>query len=135
MADGSGDGNIVKLKEIRDTRRQPLDPDAPVPGSEDALALEFSDQHAAELRWCNPWHKWLRWEGGAWRLVQTLWIFNRVRIIAREHARLLQDKRLGKDATVTAIERLARNDPRHDTSEDAWDSNSEFMNTPVDEKE
>lgn len=38
MPDGS-DSNIVKLKEIRDTPRTPLDPDAAVPGSEDALPI------------------------------------------------------------------------------------------------
>jgi hypothetical protein len=93
MADGN-DENIVRLKGIRDTPRPPLDPDAAMPGSEDALALEFAEQHAAKLRWCNPWGAWLQWDAGAWQLIKTRFVFHLVRVIARKHAALLDDKRL-----------------------------------------
>jgi hypothetical protein len=129
MADGN-DENIVRLKGIRDTPRPPLDPDAAMPGSEDALALEFADQHAAKLRWCNPWGAWLQWDAGAWQLIKTRFVFHLVRVIARKHAALLDDKRLARDVTQAAIERMARNDPRHDTRDDAWDRDQETISTP-----
>jgi hypothetical protein len=52
-----------------------------------------------------------------------------VRKIAREYAKHHEDKKLGKDAATAAIERAARNDPRHDTPAEVWDADLGFFNT------
>src|SRR4051794_19725617 len=99
MPDGLDD-NVIRLSKARSN---PTPDDDDLAASEDALALEFSDQHGAVLRWCNPWHKWLRWHRGTWQIEQTLWVFNQVRIIARAAAERLNEKRLRRDATIAAI--------------------------------
>jgi putative DNA primase/helicase len=130
--------NIARLAEEqkrRDERKKKTaGPDAALPGTEDEVALAFADRHAAELRYVNSWHKWLRWSGAHWRLVETLWVFHQVRLVAREYAKLHDGKKLGKDATTAAVERIARNDPRHDTAADAWDVDGDIVNTPNEER-
>jgi hypothetical protein len=64
------------------------------------------------------------------QLIKTRFVFHLVRVIARKHAALLDDKRLARDVTQAAIERMARNDPRHDTRDDAWDRDQETISTP-----
>jgi hypothetical protein len=97
-------------------------------GTEDAVAFEFSSRHATSLRYVNLWHRWLRWDGARWLRVDDLSVFHKVRLVAREFAKMWDDKRLGKDAATAAIERTARNDPRHDTPADAWDADLETFN-------
>ena len=127
MPDGLDD-NVIRLSQARAKSI----PDDDLAATEDALALEFSEQHGAALRWCSPWHKWLRWHAGTWQIEQTLWVSNQVRIIARAAAERLNEKRLRRDATIAAIEHLARSDPRHDTKPDAWDVDDEIMSSPED---
>jgi putative DNA primase/helicase len=117
--------NIIRLAAATPA---PLPPDAALPQTEDEAALEFSSRHAEELRYVNAWHKWMRWRGARWLVVETLWVFHEVRLITRELAKLYKDRKLGKDAATAAVERLARNDPRHDTPSDAWDLDLQFFN-------
>ena len=37
--------------------------DGRVPFSEDDLANRFSTEHANDLRYCEAWKCWLRWDG------------------------------------------------------------------------
>jgi hypothetical protein len=99
-------------------------------GTEDEIALEFSRRHAETLRHVNLWHRWLQWINGHWRTVETLWVFHEVRLVTREFAKIYDDKNLGKDAVIAAIERCARNDPRHDRPSNVWDLDLMFFNTP-----
>ena len=99
-------------------------------GTEDEVALEFSNRHTTELRHVNLWHRWLRWDGVGWRHIDDLSVFHRVRVVAREFAKRDNDKKLGRDAAVAAVERLARNDPRHDRSSGIWDLDHEWFATP-----
>jgi putative DNA primase/helicase len=131
MPDGQPpDDPIIRLEQVRKQKRAPQDnnPEAALDGTEDAVALEFSRRLAEQLRYVNPWRKWLRWDGARWFVVETLWVFHQVRLIAREYAKIHNDKKLGKDAATAAIERCARNDPKHDTPSDVWDLNYAFFN-------
>jgi len=71
--------------------------------------------------------------GSYWQRIEDLRVFHSVRLIAREFAKLHNDKKLGKDAATAAIERIARNDRRHDTPSDAWDTDPAFFSTPTKE--
>jgi putative DNA primase/helicase len=133
MPDGQPpDDPIIRLEQVRKQKQAPKgnDPDAALEGTEDEVALEFSRRHAKQLRYVNLWHKWLQWNSARWELVETLWVFHQVRLVAREYAKLHDDTKLGKDAATAAIERTARNDRRHDTPSDAWDIDPRLFNTP-----
>jgi putative DNA primase/helicase len=125
---------IVQLRrQVR--KSKPAQPQgeaaAPLSDTEDEAAVAFSNRHAEELRYVNAWHKWLRWSSHShWRIIETLWVFHQVRIVAREFANFYEDKKLGKDAATAAIERSARNDPRHDAAAEAWDTGDDIFNNP-----
>ena len=134
MPDGQlPDDPIVRLSQVREKKRQPTgsdaDPSAALEGTEDEVALEFSRRHP-ELRYVNLWHRWLRWEGALWRRIEDLCIFHEVRLVAREYAKLHGDKKLSKDAATAAIERIARNDRRHDTLPEVWNIDPQHFSMP-----
>ncbi len=43
--------------------------------TEDALALEFTRQHGADLRFVAAWGKWLQWDGRRWDFDLTIHAF------------------------------------------------------------
>ena len=127
------DDPIVQLAEIRGRgKAQPpsADPDEALSGTEDEVALEFSRQNAETLRYVKLWNSWIRWDRTVWQRVNDLSVFHIIRRLARQYAKLYQDKKLGRDAATAAIERTARNDPRHDRLPEIFDGNLEQLGTP-----
>jgi len=104
--------------------------------SDDALALEFADRHAEDLRFVATWNKWLFWDCGHWRFEETLraWDF------AREVCRAAADDcgkikagtapSIASAKTVAAVERMARSDRRIAATIDQWDNDPWLLNTP-----
>jgi putative DNA primase/helicase len=52
--------------------------------SEDWLALNFTERHRNDLRYCAAWNKWLQWDGTRWRPDATKEIFDLIRKICRD---------------------------------------------------
>lgn len=101
--------------------------------SDDCLALDFTDQHVGELRHCEEWGKWLRWDGIRWKQDKTSGAYNLVRLHLRRvgSGMHLQDARKILSAkTVAAVERMAKTDPRIATAADIWDPDPWLLNTP-----
>ena len=100
--------------------------------SEDALAQRFAEVHAADMRYVALWGQWLIFDGKVWRRDDTLHAFTRARRICRDAAAqdLTRAKTLLSAATVAAVERLARSDPRLAASADQWDRDIWLLNTP-----
>ena len=100
--------------------------------SEDALAQRFAETYAADMRYVALWGKWLIFDGKVWRRDDTLHAFTRARRICRDAAAqdLARAKTLRSAATVAAVERLARSDPRLVASADQWDRDIWLLNTP-----
>lgn len=103
-------------------------------GSEEALALQFSSEHADTLRFVAKWGKWLIWDSKCWRVDETLAVFNRVRATCRAAASTEQRSpaaaiRLASGGTVAAVERLARADRRHAATHEQWDADPWLLNT------
>ncbi|HWK33955.1 MAG TPA: phage/plasmid primase, P4 family [Hyphomicrobium sp.] len=102
--------------------------------SDDALALDFAERHAAELRYVAAWGKWLRWDGHRWDVDSTLQSFDMARKLCREAAATCNEPRISKAIvsapTVAAVERLARSDRRLAATADVWDTDPWVLNTP-----
>lgn len=102
--------------------------------SEDALAEAFSRRHAADWRHVAHWGRWLGWTGTVWRIDETRAVRQLVRLVCREAAlavdRPREARRLASAATIAAVERIARSDPRHAASVDEWDPDPQSLNTP-----
>jgi putative DNA primase/helicase len=102
-------------------------------GSDEALALRFTERHATELRFVDSWSRWLIWDGVRWVTDKTLHAFDLARAVCREAAGEDDGKRatvLASAKTVAAIERLARADRRHAATVDQWDADPWLLNTP-----
>src|SRR5436190_7342983 len=77
--------------------------------SDDALALEFTERHAHELRYVAKWGTWLHWDRTRWKFEDTLKAFDLARAVAREFANACADDRtkpkIASAKTVAAVER------------------------------
>jgi putative DNA primase/helicase len=103
----------------------------PPPFSEEELALDFAETHAADLRHVAAWGKWLHWTGSKWMLDDTLYAFDQARKICRAAAAACNSKMrrsLASAKTVAAIERLAKADRRIAATVEQWDADRFRLN-------
>jgi putative DNA primase/helicase len=101
--------------------------------SEDALALEFAERYADDLRYVAEWSKWFRWDGKRWAPDKTRHIFDLARKICRKSAAQCNDKSnkgLASAKAVAAVERLAQCDRQLAATIDQWDADPWLLNTP-----
>ena len=106
--------------------------DGRVPFSEDDLAHRFSTEHADDLRYCEDWKCWLRWDGSRWARTGTERVFGLARETCRRAAALCNQpsRKIASAATAAAVERLARSDLRHYAETAAeWDADPSLLNT------
>lgn len=102
--------------------------------SDEALALRFADNHAADLRYVAFWSRWFRYDGRVWHSDNTLFAFDAVRRVCREAAAECDLQRMARAVasakTVAAVERLAKADRRLAAPHDLWDRDDWILNTP-----
>ncbi|WP_175478611.1 phage/plasmid primase, P4 family [Bauldia litoralis] len=105
---------------------------APPEGSQDALAESFSGLNASGWKYVSVWGKWLRWSGNRWCDDEAREVQHVIRIMCRAIAAEAKSgqKSMTSASTVTAVERLARSDPRHARRPDDWDHDPWLLNTP-----
>jgi len=105
--------------------------------SDEALALRFAQVHADDLRYVDPWNKWLLWDGRRWAYDETRRAFDFARAQVRATAAECETKtnsklpaQIASAKTVAATLSLARADRRLAATIDQWDSEPWFLNTP-----
>jgi putative DNA primase/helicase len=102
--------------------------------SDEALALQFANRHAGDLRFVAAWNKWLVWDGKHWEFEETLRAWDFAREICREAAAQCNKAKLApaiaSAKTIYAVERLARSDRRLAAVIDQWDADPWLLNTP-----
>lgn len=117
---------------------EPPGPDARPPEfSDEALALRFAAAHTQDLRYVEPWKRWLEWDGTRWRIEETLRALDLARALCRQASAEAKAQRKAKIAaavaskkTVAAVESLARADRRLAATTGQWDRNPDLLNTP-----
>ena len=102
--------------------------------SDDALALEFTNRHKADLRYVAAWGRWLIWDGWRWDFDETVNVFDLARAVCREAAaecnKAGSARILASAKTRAAVENLARGDRKHAATVDQWDGDPWLLNTP-----
>jgi len=102
--------------------------------SDEALALQFADRHARDLRFVAAWNKWFVWNGQHWQFEDTLRAWDFARQVCREAAAQCNKSKtasaIASAKTVYAVERLARSDRRLAATIDQWDADPWQLNTP-----
>lgn len=110
------------------------DSDATVWGTEDALAVNFTQRYQLDWRYVASWGKWLMWDGQRWRAEETLAATDLIRHVCRHEAvrakTIKVAAKLAASSTVGGVERLARSDRRHAATADEWDADIWLLNTP-----
>jgi len=104
-------------------------------GSDDALALSFTQRYQHDWRFVAAWGKWLVWDGQRWRSEDTLAASDLVRQVCRFAALQSSSPRtaskLAASSTIGGVERLARSDRRHAGTTQQWDADVWALNTPA----
>ena len=102
--------------------------------TEDGLASSFTKGFGPDWRYCPAWGKWLGWSAGRWQEDRRLTVMHLARQLARAASRYgkseRQVTRLASASSIAALERLARNDPKHATVPEAFDADAWLLNTP-----
>jgi putative DNA primase/helicase len=86
----------------------------PTPGSDDALAAAFVDQHGDDWVFVPAWNKWLVWTGTHWSEDATRLVLELVRQVCRSEAapaKATDARRISSARTIAAVERIAASDP------------------------
>ena len=102
--------------------------------TEDGLANAFTRRYGADWLYCADWGKWLVWNNVRWNMDKSLYVNFLSRTICRAasfkatSARL--KARLASSSTISAVERIARSDPRHASLVEQWDADPWLLNTP-----
>ncbi|MGZ8408131.1 MAG: phage/plasmid primase, P4 family [Caulobacteraceae bacterium] len=110
------------------------------PYSDEALTLAFTGHYVDELRYCDLFGGWWRWQDGRWRQDVVRGVFSLARRLCRDTAAEVlaggmkgADRianQIGSAKTVAAVVNLARADPRHATAPEEWDHDPWALNTP-----
>jgi putative DNA primase/helicase len=102
--------------------------------TEDGLAAAFTRRYGEDWRYCAQWGKWLVWVEVRWNHDQVLFVSHLARGICRAASLRAGSPRLkGKlasSATISAVEKIARCDPKHASRAEEWDADVLALNTP-----
>ena len=108
--------------------------DIPAEFSDECLALRFTAQYGAMLRYVAGWGKWMQWTGKVWRADGTLHVFDLARGVCRQASAEATNVKVASIVasakTVAAVERLAKADRQHAATVDQWDADPWLLNTP-----
>lgn len=127
-----------RLEEIlqgisRMTMVASLADDAAPSFSEEALALQFAELHADDLRYVAMWNKWLMWGETRWVADETRKAFNEARNLCRGAAAAINKPREAKSIasakTRAAVVSLSGEDRRLAATADQWDADPGAFNT------
>lgn len=102
--------------------------------TEDGLSTTFTRHYGENWRYCALWGKWLVWTGVRWNADQVLFVAHLARGICRTASIKADSPRLtaklASSATISAVERIARSDPKHASTAEEWDADIWALNTP-----
>ncbi len=98
--------------------------------SEDGIALIFAEKYE-NFRWVQQWGRWYSWDGKVWLKDEKLQVYSNARALIRSLAIGSDNaaKQLKKASTVSAVERMARSDPKLIATVDQWDTDIFLLNT------
>lgn len=102
--------------------------------TENGLATLLTHRYHEDWLYCQPWKKWLFWNGKRWEIDTALHIFHLARGLCCEAAsnsdKATLKNRLSSYATIAAVVKIAASDPQHVAAVDEWDLDIWALNTP-----
>ena len=110
-----------------------IDPREDGPITEDRIALAFTAQHGDTMRFDHDAGRWYEWQSDHWKPDPTSRAFSYCRDLARrasDHAHVNDLKQVRKAAFSGGVEKMARTDPAHAVTQDAWDGDPWLLGCP-----
>ena len=108
-------------------------PEAASWGTEDGLAAIFTRRFSKDWRYVAAWGRWLTWTGRRWNEDLVLYVQHLIRGICRSAAARADSPRLkaklASASTISAVERIARTEPKHASTVEEWDADIWLLNT------
>ena len=102
-------------------------------GTEDGLAAAFTRRFSKDWRYVAAWGRWLTWTGRRWNEDLVLYVQHLIRGICRSAAARADSPRLkaklASASTISAVERIARTEPKHASTVEEWDADIWLLNT------
>lgn len=100
--------------------------------TEDGVARAFTETYGETMRFDHSVGKWFEWSGDHWAKCQTDAAIDYCRRLSREASEGLGGgaKSARKAAFASGVERFARTDRIHATTQDKWDSNPFLAGCP-----
>ena len=98
--------------------------------TEDNVALVFQDRFQHELRYCQAWGRWLRWNEAKWEADHTLLAFHYCREISRKINQTKGAAAPAKASFARGVEAFARSSRVFATEASQWDSDYWLLNVP-----
>ena len=102
--------------------------------SDDALASELADKQLDYLRFHPEARCWMFWNGQYWQKDVGGFVVNAIRHICRQAAARIDEPtkalRIASNQKISAVEVLARTDPRLAAASVKWDTDDWLLNTP-----
>jgi putative DNA primase/helicase len=101
--------------------------------TEDGVARAFTERHGSTMRFDHDAGLWLEWDGDHWKRDTTHCAFTYCRRLAREASEGASMRRMAaarKAAFAGGVERLARADPIHAVTQQAWDADPWLLGCP-----
>jgi putative DNA primase/helicase len=102
--------------------------------TEEDLAMQFAEAHAANLRYVAVWNQWFIWDNVRWAEDETRMTFSLARDLCRDQSLMAKggDRvRIGSSKTRAALVSLASDDRRMAATVDQWDADIWALNTPT----
>ena len=99
--------------------------------TEDNVALVFQDRFKDELRYCQQWGRWLRWNESKWEADHTLLAFHYCREIARKVNQTKGASAPSKASFARGVEAFVRSSRVFATESSHWDQNYWLLNVPA----
>ena len=101
--------------------------------NEDAIAVEFVDNHADHLRYDHDLKAWFEWTGSHWRQDRHARAFSWARLTCRRlrvSGTPSEQAKLARASVAAAVERFAQADPRIAVDAHGWDQDGWLLGTP-----
>lgn len=114
----------------------PVDPQRPEAYfSDDTLATLFVDREGNDWRHVAAWRTWFTWTGLCWQADETGFVREQVRQACRAAAHACgkpnEVRRICSDKTISAVVRIAANDPSIAIRTSVLDAHPMLLNTPA----
>jgi len=126
---------VAEREQLPEPEQRPEEPDdydlmaAQTKPTHDNVALVFQMKFKDQLKYCDVWKQWLRWDSNRWKPDTTLLAFDYCRNLTRK-INTTGAAAVANAGFARGVETFARASRTFATEPDQWDRDNWLLNTP-----